>query len=84
MVRASRLPVQQQNTASTATTTRYDPRVGGLPSAWFALRAGRRGCGPKRRHLDQSSRTSSREERERAALEGVNEGCEKVVDATES
>jgi len=39
MVRASLLPVQQQNTASTATTTRFDLRLEGLPSACAALRA---------------------------------------------
>jgi hypothetical protein len=59
MVRASSLPVQQQNTASTATTTRYDPSVGALPSAWFALRAGRRDRRRKICHLDQSSRRPS-------------------------
>src|SRR5665647_255149 len=39
LVRASLLPVQQQNTASTATTTRFDLRIEGLPSACAALRA---------------------------------------------
>ena len=43
MVRASSLPVQQQNTASTATTTRFDLSVEGLHLASSALRAGRRG-----------------------------------------
>jgi hypothetical protein len=56
MVRASLPPVQQQNTASTATTTRSDLSVAGLPSAWFALRPGRRGCRLKSCHPDQSSR----------------------------
>ena len=45
MVRASSLPVQQQSTASTATTTRFDLSVGGFHSACSALRTGRRGLG---------------------------------------
>ena len=38
MVRASLLPVQQQNTASTATTTRFDLRLERAPPACAALR----------------------------------------------
>ena len=45
MVRAFLVPVQQQNTASTATTTRFDLSVAGLPLACSALRARRRGLG---------------------------------------
>ena len=45
MVRASSLPVQQQSTASTATTTRFDLSVGGPHLACSALRTGRRGLG---------------------------------------
>jgi hypothetical protein len=45
MVRASLLPVQQQNTASTATTTRSDLSVGGLHLACSALRAGHETAG---------------------------------------
>ena len=50
------LPVQQQNTASTATKTRFDLLIENAPQACAALRAGRRGRRFKSCHPDQYSR----------------------------